>query len=61
MISRSHERCKNDINRRREELHRLIESELINSNIVQRRSRELDKLIILYYKQRAKCQELKEP
>jgi len=56
--SKSHERCKNDIIKRRDELHQLIENERINSKVVQKRSRELDKLIILYYKQ---CQELKEP
>ncbi|MEN6313134.1 MAG: aspartyl-phosphate phosphatase Spo0E family protein [Clostridiaceae bacterium] len=61
MKDKSQERCKNDIIKRRDELHRLIENERINSKIVQRRSRELDRLISLYYKQCAKCQELKDP
>lgn len=61
MKERSQERCKNNIIKRRDELHKLIENEKINSKIVQKRSRELDKLIILYYKQCAKYHELKDP
>lgn len=61
MKNKSQERCKNNIIKRREELHRLIENERISSKIVQRRSRELDRLIVLYYRQCEKSQELKEP
>lgn len=43
--------CKDDINKLRNELHKLIESESYTSQTVQMRSRELDTLIILYYRQ----------
>ncbi len=53
--------CKNSINQLRDELHSLIESENFTSKIVQKRSQELDDLILLYYRQNEKNQELKEP
>lgn len=46
-----HRCCKEDINELRNELHKLIESESYTSHVVQKRSRELDKLITLYYRQ----------
>lgn len=52
---------KNSINQLRNELHNLIESEKINSSIVQKRSQELDNLIMMYYRQIKKDQELKDP
>jgi hypothetical protein len=52
---------KNSINQLRNELHDLIESENFTSKIVQKRSQELDHLILLYYRQEKKDQELKEP
>ena len=52
---------KSNINHLRNELHLLIESENLTSTIVQKRSRELDELILLYYKQTKKSHELKEP
>lgn len=53
--------CKNHINKLRDELHNLIETENLNSSIVQKRSQELDDLILMYYRQIKKDQELKEP
>lgn len=61
MKRKRHESCINDINQRRDELHQLIEYEQLNSDVVQERSRELDALILLYYKQPTEYQELKEP
>lgn len=52
---------KNNIDKLRDELHILIESEKLNSSIVQQRSQELDRLILMYYRQIKKDQELKEP
>lgn len=52
---------KNDINELRKELHQLIESENLTSIHVQKRSQELDNLILLYYRQVKKNQELKAP
>ncbi len=49
------------INQLRNELHNLIESENLSSSIVQKRSQELDELILMYYRQIKKDQELKEP
>lgn len=51
MESKMRRCCKEDINELRNELHKLIESESYTSNVVQKRSRELDKLITLYYRQ----------
>ncbi len=53
--------CKTDINQMRAELHQLIESEQLNSKIVQERSQELDTLILLFYRQAKECHALKEP
>gem|GEM_PF-735403 len=53
--------CSSKINHLRSELHLLIESENLTSTVVQKRSRELDELILLYYKQMKKCHELNEP
>ncbi len=39
----------NDINKLRAELHQLLESEIMTSSTVLKRSRELDSLIMLYY------------
>lgn len=50
-----------NINQLRDELHQLIECEQLNSDIVQKRSKELDDLILLYYRQSKERQELKEP
>lgn len=55
------ERCTNNIDQLRNELHQLIEIEQISSGIVQERSRELDALILVYYKQKKECKALKEP
>lgn len=52
--------CKNSINRLRDELHDLIESENLTSMIVQKRSRDLDNLIYAYYQQYKENQDLKE-
>lgn len=49
------------INHLRDELHQLIEYEQLNSEIVQKRSQELDAMILLYYRQVKEIQELKEP
>lgn len=53
--------CKNHIDKLRNELHNLIETENLNSSIVQKRSQELDDLILMYYRHIKKDQELKEP
>ncbi len=50
-----------NIDRLRSELHRLIEYEQLGSRIVQERSRELDGLILAYYKQSMDSQALNEP
>ena len=52
--------CKNSINRLRDELHDLIESENLTSAIVQERSRDLDNLIYAYYQQIKNNQDLNE-
>lgn len=52
---------KRNINQLRNELHDLIESENLTSTIVQSRSRELDELILLYYRQANTSHELNEP
>lgn len=52
---------KKSIDQLRNELHNLIESENFTSKIVQRRSQELDHLILLYYHQEKEDQELNEP
>ncbi|HEX2947778.1 MAG TPA: aspartyl-phosphate phosphatase Spo0E family protein [Clostridia bacterium] len=52
---------KSNINQLRNELHHLIDSENLTSTIVQKRSRELDELILLYYKHTKNCQELNDP
>lgn len=43
--------CEYRINQLRDELHQLIEHEQLNSCSVQKMSRELDAIIILYYRQ----------
>lgn len=44
--------CEGRINQMRDELYQLIEHEKLDSSDVQKMSRELDALIMLYYKQR---------
>lgn len=61
MKSKKHACNKNNIDQLRNELHQLIESEQLGSDIVQERSQELDTLILLYYRQTKECQALKEP
>ena len=61
MKSRKQEGYKNSIEQLRIELHKLIEYEHFNSDVVQERSQELDALILLYYKQNKDRQALKEP
>lgn len=58
MSNARQEKCKKDINQRREELHKLIENEDLLSDVVQESSRELDDLILSYYrKPEEECQE----
>jgi hypothetical protein len=54
--------CTDCINQMRNELHRLIESEdNLKSSIVQKKSRELDNLILMYYRRDSKLQKSNDP
>ena len=52
--------CTDNIDQMRNELYHLIENEQLISDIVQERSRELDALILEYYKQKNECQTMDE-
>lgn len=62
MRNKEHMCCTDCINQMRNELHRLIESEdNLKSSIVQKKSRELDNLILMYYRRDSKLQKSNDP
>lgn len=61
LVNREQDNYSKNVDKLRMELYKLIECEKLSSDAVQSLSRELDELILAYYRQPDICQELKEP
>lgn len=61
MINSEHENYLNNVDKLRMKLYKLIEYEKLSSDAVQSLSRELDELILAYYRKPNICQDLKDP
>jgi len=61
LIEREQENYSRDVDKLRMKLYKLIEYEELSSDAVQSLSRELDELILAYYRQSETCHDLKEP